>query len=279
MKKLLSVIALTVFLLLLVSCNSQYMNETFEMPSEYELAYEDNFDKEIDTSYWKVSDFTPRKGGYWSPEQVFIRDGNLVIATNYVENGKYSGYYTGEISWYNRRVTYGYYEIRCKVDDIRGAWSAFWLMPDNISNMEQKAQDGCEIDIFEVAVRNKIQNTLHYDGYKAQKKRITDVKNLYGEYHTFALDWKKDGLKFYYDGKLTWAVKDPDLISHYPVSVDISTEVNGDIKDGMGTPNPLFWIGCGDIRDKKNNLPSEFMIDYVRIYDNGYLEWSELTEN
>lgn len=248
--------------------------KTFEMPSEYRLSFSEEFDDGYNENIWSVSN-TPRKGGYWDERQVFTENGNLVIRTEYKENGEDSGYYTGELSWDHIRSTYGYYEIRCKVGNVRGAWSAFWLMPDNISNMEQKAQDGCEIDIFESALPYKVQNTLHYDGYKRSKKKITKLDDMYDGFHTYALDWKKDSLKFYYDNKLLWEITDPDLISAYPVFMDISTEINGDTKGGKPEANRWLWLGCGKIDNKNNHLPSDFVVDYVRVYDNGDLVWSE----
>lgn len=277
MKKFLRIIPIILLCLLFASCGGEKKEEIFELPENYELAYADDFD-ELDTSVWRIVEFKPRKGGYWSPEQIKVEDGNLVITTEYKENGKQSGYYTGRLDWPAKRSTYGYYEIRCKVDDIRGAWSAFWLMPDDINNMEQKAQDGCEIDIFESAVPNKIQNTLHYDAYKTHKKQVTKVDDLYDGFHTFAVDWKKDSLKFYYDNKLLWEVTDPDLIAQAPVAMKISTEVGGNVKDDIAKPSRFFWLGCGIITDKNNTLPSEFVVDYVRVYDNGELVWSEYSE-
>lgn len=215
--------------------------ETFELPQDYKLSFSEDFENGYDENIWTSTQTAPRKGGYWSDEQVFTENGNLIIRTEYKDNGDDSGYYTGELSWPNMRSTYGYYEIRCKVDNVRGAWSAFWLMPDNISNMEQQAQDGCEIDIFESALPYKVQNTLHYDGYKSSKKKITKLDDMYDGYHTYALDWKKDSLKFYYDNKLLWEVVDPDLISAYPVFMDISTEINGNMKNDKPEANRWLW--------------------------------------
>lgn len=277
MKKFISAILAVTLILCCAALGGCQKNqtETFALPQEYKLSFSEEFENGYDESVWSASAFTPRKGGYWSDAQVFTENGNLIIRTEYKENGADSGYYTGELSWTERRSTYGYYEIRCKVDNVRGVWSAFWLMPDNISNMAQKAQDGCEIDIFESALPYKMQNTLHYDGYKRSNKKITKLEDMYNDYHTYALDWKKDSLKFYYDSKLIWEVTDPDLISAYPVFMDISTEVNGNMKNDKPEVNGRLWLGCGRIDDKDNRLPSDFVVDYVRVYDNGDLIWSE----
>lgn len=278
MKKFLLIALITILLCGVFLTARNKKNEIkaeFEIPEEYKLSFSEEFDNGYDETVWFASKNTPRKGGYWDEGQIFTENGNLIIRTEYKENGDESGYYTGELAWENKRSTYGYYEIRCKVDNVRGAWSAFWLMPDNISNMEKKAQDGCEIDIFESALPYKVQNTLHYDGYKRSKKKITKLDDMYDGFHTYALDWKKDSLKFYYDNKLLWEVTNPELISAYPVYMDISTEINGDTKSGKPQANHWLWLGCGKIDNKNNSLPSDFVVDYVRVYDNGDLIWSE----
>lgn len=277
MKKFISAALAAVLVLCCAGFSACRKNQTeiFELPREYKLSFSEEFENGYDENIWSSSEFNARKGGYWSNEQVFTENDNLIIRTEYRENEDACGYYTGELSWSDIRSTYGYYEIRCKVDNIRGAWSAFWLMPDNISNMKQKAQDGCEIDIFESALPNRVQNTLHYDGYKSSKKNITKLNDMYDGYHTYALDWKKNSMKFYYDNKLLWKVTDPDLISAYPVYMNISTEINGKIKNDKPEASRWLWLGCGKIDDKENRLPSDFVVDYVRVYDNGDLIWSE----
>lgn len=250
-------------------------SDTFKIPAEYELEFEDEFIKGYDETIWGPSGITLRRGGYWSEEQVFTKNGKLYIRTEYKDDVENPGYYTGDLCWPTKRITYGYFEIRCKVEDIRGLWNAFWLMPDDIYNLEQKAQDGSEIDIFESALPNKIQNALYYDGYKGRKNIQTEALDIYDGYHTFALDWKKDSMRFYYDGYLTWEITDPDLISAYPAYLNITTEINGTVKDGKPNTEQLTWIGCGNIEDEDNTFPSDFVVDYVRIYDNGDLVWSE----
>lgn len=239
--------------------------EYFTLPEGYKPVYEEQFDKPLDTELWAISEYT-RKGGYWDKAQVRLNN-SLIIRTEYknAENGKPAGFYTGDIHWREKRVTYGYYEARCRVDNIRGAWSAFWLMPDDMTN-------GFEIDIFENAIPFMLQTTLHYKDYKGQRLKYNYKKDFYTGFHTYGLDWKKDSLKFYYDNELVWEVTDPKLISHTPTRLELSSELNGH----NGKPDWWFWIGNGMITSKRNKskLPYDYVVDYVKIYDNGQLEWS-----
>lgn len=249
--------------------------DVFRVPKEYKLVFKDDFKRGYDDEYWGPSGNVERRGGYWSQDQVFVEKGNLIIRTEYKDDVEKPGYYTGDLCWPTKRLTYGYYEIRCKVENTRGLWSAFWLMPDDIYNYEQKAQDGSEIDIFESALPYKFQSAIYYDGYSGRKTIMTEAKDIYEGYHTYALDWKKDSLRFYYDGILVWEVTEPDLIPAAPVYPCITTEINGKLVDGVPDTSRLTWIGCGYITDEKNVFPSDFCIDYVKIYDNGDLIQSE----
>lgn len=245
--------------------------DVFEIPDSYELVLKDEFSKGYDESIWGPSGITVRRGGYWSQDQVSTKNGKLVIRTEYRDDVEEPGYYTGDLCTPNKRFLYGYYEIRCKVENTRGLWNAFWLMPDDIYNYEQKAQDGSEIDIFESAIPYILQNAIYFDGYEGRKQMRTELKDMYDGYHTYALDWKKDALRFYYDGKLIWELTEPDLIPACPAYLNVTTEINGNVIDGKPDTQHLTWIGCGYITDEGNDLPSDFLIDYVRIYDNGDL--------
>lgn len=257
--------------LVFAGCGETTNEENHYVPDGYKLAYSDEFnDDKLDESVWLKSGPENRRGGYWAPEQVWTEKGNLVIETAYKDNVEKPGYYSGEILWKTQRSTYGYYEARCRIRDIRGVWSAFWLQPDTMGVDDGKASDGAEIDIFESAVTNRIQGAIHYDNYNKRKTHPTQIDNLYDRYHIYALDWKKDSMKFYCDGELVWDVTDPDMVSQLPVSMRLSTEIAGKEVDGVPTPG-FFWVGCGVITESKDKLPARFEVDYVRVYDNGDL--------
>lgn len=91
--------------------------------SNMKLVFEDDFNTVLDPSVWKTTPDTPeRRGGYWSDEQCFTKDGNLIIRTEYKENGKYgAGWYTGTCSTQGlREYKHGYFEVRCKAPSAEG---------------------------------------------------------------------------------------------------------------------------------------------------------------
>lgn len=272
MKRLLSLLIAVLSIGLMFTGCGKTDNKPSFVPKDYTLAYSDEFNgTELDESVWVKEQHGARRGGYWSPEQVRLENGNLMIETAYKENVEDPGYYSGAIRWNTQRSTYGYYEARLKIQNIRGQWPAFWLMPDTMGEVDGKAVDGAEIDIFESAVPYIYQYHMHYDNYESKKKKIQKIDNLYDEYHVFALDWKKDSMTFYVDGQILEEITDPDLISATPVAMWLSTEIGGK-PDKDGVPKPgIFWVGNGVITESKDLLPACYEVDYVRVYDNGDL--------
>ena len=238
------------------------------------LTLYDEFDGEtLNSSIW--SDFAgkPRKGGYWAKEQAFVEDGNLVIRTEYKEDGDYgSGYYTMGIN--SRGVfeqRYGYFECRAILPAAQGLWSAFWLHCDNASTVTGTGETGTEIDIFESPYyhmgpwfRNKITSNLHYNGYEAETKYqnvgIYAVKgNPYQEYNTYGLLWTPDEYIFYINGIETGRSTFGG-VSKVPEYLRLSAEV-----DGSDSLPSLGWSGRIDW-NKAGALPVDFVVDYVKVY-------------
>ncbi len=243
------------------------------------LRYDENFDflSESDWAKAETGELHPRRGGWWDPDQLLIKDGNLIIRTSYFSEeeakvkGKNSeGYYTSCVTW-KKKAKFGYYEAKCKFPNIRGQWVAFWLMSETITEKGNGCRDGSEIDICESAMIDSIDTTIHWDNWTARKTKRRKVKELYNNYHTYALDWTPDYQRFYIDNILAWEVDDYNLVNQTLAKVYFSTEVNGSVVNGKPLPSGAFWPGVGDIKNILNKLPADFCIDYFRIYDNGYL--------
>ena len=117
------------------------------------LTFEDHFDGEkLNDDIWRAHNFYGvRKGGYWSSSQLSLRDSNLIITTEYLENGEFGpGWYTAGIETEDKfEQAYGYFECRCKLAKGQGLWSAFWMMNSNVNKVVGHSRNGAEIDIFE----------------------------------------------------------------------------------------------------------------------------------
>ena len=241
--------------------------------SKFTLVFADEFDgEEIDLTKWTHYRQGVRKGGYWDKDQAFLRDGNLVIRSEYKADGKYGeGFYTDRID--TRRTylqTYGYCECRCSLPAAEGLWSAFRLSSENIKDGTPGTQ-GTEIDVFESPMyyrgrlglnNNLVSSNLHYGGYELGHRyknvTITRVENPYAQYNTYGVEWNADGYIFYVNGRETGRSSFGG-VSEVPEYMLLSTEFDGvDGKPFHG------WSGIA--KPDAEDLPAEFIVDYVRAY-------------
>lgn len=290
----------------------------FQGGDGWDLVFEDQFEGDrLDTTKWHYGykEEGVRRGGYWVDDAVSVQGGNLTIRTDYREDGKFGpGWYTGTVetskSTYKAKEEdvqpgtfkgfsgqYGYYEVRCKVPKSLGIWAAFWLMPD--SNFKQdvagSGADGAEIDIFESpflyesVFKQSVAHAVHIDGYgdaiKSSGSPNVFVKNLYSEFHTYAMEWNETEYIFYVDGMETWRMnktikeKDRDAngnpydtVAHCPEYMILSVEVGGAEIDGVVSPGKVMedgkvethWSGDASKNDQTQNY--DFIVDYVRVY-------------
>jgi beta-glucanase (GH16 family) len=233
-------------------------------------------DFEGDTLNPKVwSNFTggPRKGGYWSRDQIFLEDGTLRLRTEYKDDGEFGpGYYSMGIRTKDVfEQQYGYFECRCILPAAQGLWSAFWLMSPGAGEVTGTGENGTEIDIFESPYyhlgsrsRNKITSNLHYNGYdehtRYQNVGIFAVDgDPYSQYNTYGLLWTEDEYVFYINGKETGRSSFGG-VAKVPEYLKLSVEV-----DGADTVPTLGWSGRIDWNNPER-LPADFIVDYVKVY-------------
>lgn len=150
-----------------------------------------------------------------------IRDGELILRGERFDKPlkawvrgqeKTFEYGSSVLEWGWIGQLYGYYEVEAMTSGARGTWSAFWLLP--IDNSWPP-----EIDIFEHPRNGQIlaghtTSTIHWtdaNGVHQQRAAHIDLEKLLGkpvdatkEFHTYAVDWRKDYTTFYFDGREIW---------------------------------------------------------------------------
>lgn len=246
----------------------------------FDLVWSDEFDtNELDRTKWKTHDTTSlRKGGYWNGALQEVKDGNLVIYSKYLENGVDEGDPSG---WYTSMVeteglfeqTYGYFETRCILPKGYGQWSAFWMMNNDAMNgTSTSGRDGAEIDIFEApywgktASNNRVDGAVHWGGYGDAHKVVGVYhkpypKDPYNSYNTYGLEWNENEYIYYINGKEVERVsKDEVEPSAVPEYMILSVEIGG----ANGIPSKAWPVGI--MEDNGRDFVSEFIIDYVRVY-------------
>ena len=244
----------------------------------YTETFHDDFEGDtLDSAKWEICPEWDRQGGsHCNPENVSLDgQGNLLLKADYIDGADLMQ--CGAIRTYGKFLqTYGYFEIRCKLQTKDGFWSAFWMMPESNSDEIIGGGDGAEIDIFEqVNINNPPTNrgsrvfnhVVHWDGYEQNHRSVArssqaNVDIYDGEYHTFALDWSKEAYTFYIDGQLSAAIP--------------ASEVEG------GTSNAAQYLkislesGSWSGRADSQQMPDYFTVDYVKAYQR--IEYLEETD-
>jgi beta-glucanase (GH16 family) len=201
------------------------------------------------------------------PENVRVQDGSLVInaiketftgADNTTRN------YTSArlLTKHKFSQTYGRFEARIKIPFGQGIWPAYWMLGDNIDTVRWP---NCgEIDIMENIGREPsvVHGTFHGPGYSGGKGigaayTLTGGRKFSDDFHTFAVEWEPNVIRFYVDGNLYQTRTPADLpagtswVFDHPFFIILNVAVGG------GWPgNP----------DATTVFPQQMRVDYVRVY-------------
>lgn len=228
--------------------------------SGYQLVLEDNFDgNTLDLNKWAYRGNGARSGGFMSPNQVFLDNGNLIIRAEYRNGGEYgAGWYAGMIRSVEE-YTSGYFECRCIASKGGGFWSAFWLNSPGMSSAEASngGLGGAEIDIFEAfnytnkLNSNSVSLNVHVGGYgeglQSENLGGYKVKNPYTAYNTYGLEWDEDYYIFYINGVEAIRSNFKDGVSQGLEYAILSLEPPGEFTEQPG-------------------FSTDFIVDYVKIY-------------
>lgn len=228
----------------------------------YELVFEDDFDgTSLNRNLWDYRASGRRKGGFFHPDQVLVKNGNLEIVGEYTVNKYGEGWYAGMITTV-QDFCYGYYEISCKCNASNDFWSAFWMTVEGVyeHDVSQGGIYGAEIDIFETyknkesRFKNRVTSTIHCNGGDDDVKNIDSklvsvakVDDLYSTYNTFGLLWTENEYIFYVNGVETGRTSFSKGTSRVKEKVIIS----------LCIPN--------EITLPKTTM-TKFVVDYVKIY-------------
>ena len=164
---------------------------------------------------------------------------------------------------------YGYYECRCRLQQMPGWWSAFWMQTEAQGATLDPGVSGIEHDIMESFEPGEIlPSCFHYNGYGANYRgfRVPDcpVDSLAmlrvdpAEDHVFGMLWEPDGYSLYVDGRLRG--RGSEAVSHTPEFLLVSTEAKwyrNKRMTGEGAPELAAAAAAGD----------QFAVDYGRVYD------------
>lgn len=267
---------------------------TFEADSDfkskklekYEYVWGDEFETEtLDMTKWMFgNDMTERTEMAVKnddPDIIRVQDSKLKLrAVHYFDmddsNIEYATSQT--VSTQNTmNYLYGYVEMRAKIPFGRGAWPSFWCK--SRGTLASWGDDYfTEIDIFEnFASANKLVPNIHKwytDGthtqYSGKNKRVYEFdinSNFENEYHIIGFEWTPDIMNMYVDNELY-------MVFNLNDNFDKQSNMNGFKQSPLYLiiNNHLFVESFTNFKPYEGadvtpeDLPYEYFIDYVRLY-------------
>ena len=229
------------------------------------LQWEENFNQtgSFDQSKWSK---IPRGGSDWNKymsdfDSLFaMRNGKLILRgiRNTSVSNDTARYLTGGV-YTKDKMSFGFgrIEVRAKLNGAKGAWPAFWMLPDNA-----KWPEGGELDIMErLSFDTFAYQTIH--SYYTYTLKIKDPKQSAtgsinpNDFNTYTVEKYRDSVVFYINNKKTFT---------YP---RIQTDKEGQFPYDKNNYYLLLdmqlggsWVGAVE----PNDLPVEMEIDWVRFY-------------
>lgn len=220
-----------------------------------------------------------------SRDEAFLDgDGHLVLRARYADGQRLCPYLvTRDPNHPEHSYSVGpgdngvYIECRANVSRFKAwaSWFAFWLMADHPYTGD--ARNGTEIDVMEYVpffcdrytLMDKFNTAVHAGkGHDVQppfnKATHTDEygQTMFNQsaWNTWGLEWYKDRQVYYLNGKVFWENKQF-------VSTDTTHSLRLTVEIQNKDPNDKAGHQVGRFEDNPpNRLPSEALVDYVRVY-------------
>ena len=269
----------------IVSENSLKKQGIFK--NNWRLVWSDEFDDvngdgSLNKKKWnyEVGFIRNKESQYYTNDRrdnVRVKNGKLIIEAkkeaftdkkNTKRKNSYKGnkaqYTSGSINTLKKfSFKYGRIDVRAKLPGGRGAWPAIWMM--GIDRSHVKWPKCGEIDIMEYVVNGKdnnekrIYSTVHGPNYNWKAKNEPRTGNILFnksptvDYHVYSLEWDKNGMTFFFDGKRYLVIKKTKNVKwvydkQYYILLNLA----------------LGGSWGGKIND--NDFPKKYYVDYVRVY-------------
>jgi beta-glucanase (GH16 family) len=251
--------------LLVIICLSCSVNK----PEDSKLLWAEEFsyDGLPDSAKWgyEVGMLRNNEAQYYTrsnPKNARVSEGVLVIEA-VREKFDTANYTSASLITKNKKhFLYGRIEVRAKLPLGRGTWPAAWLLGESI---DQVGWPACgEIDIMEHVGFDsvRIHANVHTEAYnhvkKTNKGNSVEVEAPWEDFHTYAIEWRKDKIDFFMDQNLYFTFrKEKDSNDVWPFDKPHYLILNLAIGGG--------WGGQKGIDAAK--FPHRYIIDYVRVYD------------
>lgn len=246
-----------------------YAEPEIPTPAGYRLVWQEEFNDagtaqpsmnkwwyETGDGGWGNNELQDYVSGKYKNEQLaLVSNGTLKIVARKIDSKVRSIRMNTIDSW-----TYGYFEARLKLPAGKGTWPAFWMMPKNF----RAWPDDGEIDIMEEVGYhpNYVSSSIHCKAYNhgkgTQKTNEILLSTAQTEFHTYALEWTADYMKFYFDGKLHFTFTNDKTGNRDTWPFDAPFYLKLNLAWGGN------WGGAQGIDE--SCLPATYEVDYVRVF-------------
>jgi beta-glucanase (GH16 family) len=259
------------------SAGSTTLTANLSNPAVWNLVWRDEFDgpngSGVDSTKW----VTETGGSGWGNNELeyythrllnaHIENGALVIKalqeTYTGPDGVTRNYTSARLKTQGKfSLTYGRIEARLKIPYGLGMWPAFWMLGTDIGQVGWPACG--EMDIMENIGRepSMVHGTIHGPGYSGGNGlggsySLSNGRRLADDFHTFAIEWEPNVIRFYVDGLLYKTRTPADLPANsswvfaHPFFILLNVAVGGS------------WPGNPDA---STVFPQTMTVDYVRVY-------------
>ena len=232
---------------------------------------------EVDQEKWLIqgtdgeykSDWIGRAPSQFSTDNVRIEDGKLKLQTRWEPDFEFSEKPDKSGEKYENITTaaviskaqfhYGYMEIKCKAADA-SVTSSFWMTGNKseldifefLGNPSQKHKTELPTELW-----SSIHDWSEPSGPSTWTDRLQLDFRVADDFHVYGAEWHPEYLKFYADGKLVRAVTKAEVGEENWV-------IDGPLWVWMDSET-FPWHGL----PAKEDLPVDYEIEYVRIWQNG----------
>ncbi|MFV0249079.1 MAG: glycoside hydrolase family 16 protein [Tenacibaculum sp.] len=194
-----------------------------------------------------------------------VENGYLVIEAHkeFYSKGKEKANYTSaSITTFNKaHFKYGTIEFKAKFDAVKGLWPAFWMLGVARSKVTWPACG--EVDFLEY-YRGALHANSVYQGKNNRiwNKKATKIADLGGcdwddNFHIYKIRWDKQRIAIYVDNT---------LLNDIPIDKTINQPLgNNPFQEEFYFLINLA-LGQGGEKIPSENLPSKFIVDYIRVY-------------
>ena len=265
--------------------NQNISNPTLSIPTTYEvspgdtltLVWSDEFDgTRLDPQTWFFATGDGAEKGlpggwgnnelqHYLPDSAQVANGVLSITARR-ESVQGRNYTSARINTEDRfAFRYGRIEASIKLPAGKGLWPAFWMLPQDTPYGTWAASG--EIDIVEAinldgSGSDRIFGTIHFGGpapaNSSAGTTYTPSADITSEFHTYALEWDEDQIRWYFDGML-YAMQNSwtSTAAPYPAPFDQPFHILLNLAVGGNFPGSP---------DGTTVFPATMEVDWVRVY-------------